>query len=107
MKLIVLNVLLSDQLETPSQQLAAGEFIVRRVVQLSRLNDELRGIIPVFYRMWSMIIYLPSRLRGESMTAYCVLSVTDVDQGFIIDARLSHFASGYEMALRLNEGKFI
>ncbi|KAF8236466.1 hypothetical protein L208DRAFT_1251613 [Tricholoma matsutake] len=71
MKLVVLNVVLPDQLETPSQQLQPGEFIVRRVIQLDKLNDKLKGIVP----------------------------------GFIVDARLSHFASGYEMALRLNNGK--
>lgn len=43
MKLVVLNVLLADQMETPSQKLEAGEFIVRRVVELAKLNAELKG----------------------------------------------------------------
>lgn len=72
MKLVVLNVVLPDQLETPSQQLQPGEFIVRRVIQLDKLNDKLKDY---------------------------------ATKGFIVDARLSHFASGYEMALRLNNGK--
>jgi len=74
MNLVVLNVILPDQLETPTQRLETGEFIVRKVVQLSKLNDELKDY-----------------------TA----------KGFIIDARLFHFASGYEMALRLNDGRFV
>jgi ADP-ribose pyrophosphatase len=43
MKLIVLNVTLPDRLEMPGQKLEAGEFIVRRVVQLSKLSDALKG----------------------------------------------------------------
>jgi len=69
MKLIVLNVTLPDRLEMPGQKLEAGEFIVRRVVQLSKLSDALKDY---------------------------------TTKGFIIDARLSHFISGYEMAYRLN-----
>lgn len=49
MKLVVLNVVLPDQLETPSQQLQPGEFIVRRVIQLDKLNDKLKGIVPVSF----------------------------------------------------------
>jgi hypothetical protein len=56
MKLVVLNVNLDDKMETPEQKLEAGEFIVKRVVELSKLNDELKG--------WSQI--LASRL------AHCI-----------------------------------
>jgi ADP-ribose pyrophosphatase len=65
MKLVVLSVVLDDKVDLPSQQLAPGEFIVRRVVGLANLNHEL--------------------------TVYA-------EKGFVIDARLFHFASGYEMA---------
>jgi hypothetical protein len=51
MKLVVLNVVLPDKLETPGQRLEGGEFIVPRVVQLSKLNDELNGIILLFCSM--------------------------------------------------------
>ena len=44
MKLVVLNVLLEDKMETPDAKLDAGEFIVTRVVELAKLNDELKGI---------------------------------------------------------------
>jgi len=71
MNLVVLNVVLPDHLETPSQRLETGEFIVKKVVQLSKLNNELKDY---------------------------------TEKGFIIDARLFHFASGYEMAIRLNNG---
>lgn len=43
MKLVVLNVELVDKMEAPEQKLEAGEFIVKRVVELAKLNDELRG----------------------------------------------------------------
>ncbi|KAJ4501718.1 NUDIX hydrolase domain-like protein [Lentinula lateritia] len=43
MKLVVLNVTLEDKLETPDQKLESGEFIVRRVVELKELLNELRA----------------------------------------------------------------
>lgn len=43
MKLVVLNVTLEDKLETPDQKLESGEFIVRRVVELKELLNELKG----------------------------------------------------------------
>ncbi|KAG6865280.1 hypothetical protein C0991_003740 [Blastosporella zonata] len=68
MKLVVLSVVLEDKLELPDQKLEPGEFIFRRVVELSKLHSELR----------------------------------DYDaKGFVVDARLSHWASGYQLAARL------
>ena len=43
MKLAVVDVLLADKLETPEQKLDAGEFIVKRVVELDNLTVELKG----------------------------------------------------------------
>lgn len=43
MKLVVVDVLLDDKLETPDQKLEAGEFIVKRVVALKDLDAELKG----------------------------------------------------------------
>ena len=43
MKLILLQVTLEDELESPDPKLEAGEFIVKRVVELAKLNDELKG----------------------------------------------------------------
>ncbi|KAJ7470434.1 NUDIX hydrolase domain-like protein [Mycena latifolia] len=71
MKLVVLNVDLPDKMETPEQKLEAGEFIVKRVVELSKLNQELKG-----------------------------------RQGFVVDARLAHWASGYELSRRIAGGEF-
>ncbi|KAG6861892.1 hypothetical protein C0995_010598 [Termitomyces sp. Mi166 len=65
MKLVVLSIVLDDKLELPDQKLDPGEFIVRRIVELSKLSSELKG------------------------------------DGFVVDARLSHFATGYELAGRL------
>ncbi|KAJ3773728.1 NUDIX hydrolase domain-like protein [Lentinula raphanica] len=42
MKLVVLNVTLEDKLETPEQKLESGEFIVRRVIELKQLLNELK-----------------------------------------------------------------
>ncbi|KAJ3794470.1 NUDIX hydrolase domain-like protein [Lentinula aff. detonsa] len=42
MKLVVLNVTLEDKLETPDQKLESGEFIVRRVIELRKLLEELK-----------------------------------------------------------------
>jgi len=42
MKLIVLSVLLEDKLVLPDPNLDVGEFIVRRVVEISKLSDELK-----------------------------------------------------------------
>jgi len=61
MQLVVLNVDLEDKLETPAPKLEVGEHIVTKVVELSRLKDELE----------------------------------EYDRkGFVVDARLFHFASG-------------
>ena len=43
MKLVTLDVLLPDKLETPPQKLDTGEFIVRRVIKLESLKQELEG----------------------------------------------------------------
>lgn len=43
MQLVTLNVPLKDKLETPDQKLEEGEFIVKRVVALSGLYQELKG----------------------------------------------------------------
>ncbi|KAJ7734933.1 NUDIX hydrolase domain-like protein [Mycena maculata] len=73
MKLVVLNVELPDKMEAPEQKLEAGEFIVKRVVEIVKLSDELR--------------------------AYDA-------KGFVVDAKLAHWASGYEMARRIAKGEF-
>lgn len=43
MQLVTLNVPLADKLETPDQKLEEGESIVKRVVALSGLYQELKG----------------------------------------------------------------
>jgi hypothetical protein len=43
MKLISVSVTCKDQLETPEQKLEEGEAITLRVVELSKLNQILRG----------------------------------------------------------------
>jgi ADP-ribose pyrophosphatase len=47
MQLAVLNVDLEDKMETPTPKLEVGEHIVTRVVELSRLKDELEGTLSI------------------------------------------------------------
>ncbi|KAF7304624.1 Nudix hydrolase domain-containing protein [Mycena kentingensis (nom. inval.)] len=72
MALVVVRVDLPDKMETPEQKLDAGEFIVKRVVEVSKLADKLK----------------------EYDT-----------KGFVVDAKLMHWAVGYEMARRLAAGE--
>ena len=43
MKVVIVNVTMEDELNLPKQKLEAGEFIVVRVVELSKLHEVLRG----------------------------------------------------------------
>ncbi|KAK2467112.1 hypothetical protein APHAL10511_001370 [Amanita phalloides] len=43
MKLVLLDVVMENGLETPNQHLAAGEHIVRRVIELTKLEKELQA----------------------------------------------------------------
>ena len=43
MKLVVLDVLLNGDMESPDQNLKDGESIVRRTVEVKRLYQELKG----------------------------------------------------------------
>jgi hypothetical protein len=43
MKLVLLSVSLPGDLEVPTQKLDPGEFITKRVVELSKLTDELKS----------------------------------------------------------------
>lgn len=45
MKLVVLKVLVPDGPSSPKQKLEAGEHIVRRVIELAKLKDELAGAL--------------------------------------------------------------
>ncbi|TFK73470.1 hypothetical protein BDN72DRAFT_814399 [Pluteus cervinus] len=81
MKLVVLNVTLDDKLETPEQKLDTGEFIVTRVVELAKLEEILEEY---------------DTKASTSLTL----------GGFVVDARLSHFAIGYQAALKVANGTF-
>jgi len=71
MKVIVVNVPVQSVNDAlPSQKLQGGEHIIRRVLPLDTLNEELK--------------------------AY-------TERGFIVDARLSHFAIGWELATKLRQ----
>jgi len=44
MKFVIVNVTMEDELDLPKQKLEEGEFIVPRVVKLSKLYEVLRGM---------------------------------------------------------------
>lgn len=48
MKLVALSVTLEDKLVMPDAKLEVGEFIVRRVVEISKLSDELKSLSQLF-----------------------------------------------------------
>jgi len=73
MKLVVLDVLLNGDMESPDQNLEDGEAIVRRVIEVRNLNKELKEY---------------------------------EKKDFIVDARLSHFAAGLDLAVRLRTSEF-
>jgi uncharacterized coiled-coil protein SlyX len=51
MKLVLVNVTLEDELKLPKQKLDAGEFIVPRVLELSKLHDELKGMADYLFHV--------------------------------------------------------
>jgi len=112
--MVTLAVNLEDKMETPAQNLEPGEFIVRRVVELSKLKDELAGkhrvlentdlsrfLIYVTKRMMPRYTYIFIALIGQKETV-----LTRNLQGCIVDARLSHFADGLALAARIHSGEF-
>ncbi|THH31377.1 hypothetical protein EUX98_g2830 [Antrodiella citrinella] len=70
MKLVTVDVPFPDELGIFDQKLDAGEFITKRVVEISKLTQ----VFEEYER-----------------------------KGYVVDAKLSHFASGYEMALRAEQ----
>jgi len=71
MRLVVLSVLLKDKMEMPVPKLEPGEFIIKHIVDFTKLSDKLK----------------------------------EYDQaGLVIDAKLSHFAYGYQIVQRLRDG---
>ncbi|TBU28960.1 NUDIX hydrolase domain-like protein [Dichomitus squalens] len=72
MKLVTVDVPFPEKLEMPAQKLEPGEYITARIVELSKLAAEFKGLSSI---------------------------------GFVVDARLSHMASGFELAERLRQAK--
>ena len=54
MRLVIVDVPFPDKLETYGQKLDAGEFITKRVVELSKLSEEFAGkqCIDIFQSLW-------------------------------------------------------
>ena len=54
MRLVIVDVPFPDKLETYDQKLDAGEFITKRVVELSKLSEEFAGKqrVDMFQSLW-------------------------------------------------------
>ncbi|GJE97054.1 NUDIX hydrolase [Phanerochaete sordida] len=72
MKLVMVDVPFKGDLEVSEQKLDSGEFITRRIVEISKLSEEFA--------------------KYEK-------------QGYVIDAKLAHFAHGYDVARKLQSGQ--
>lgn len=104
MKLVALNVDIKEG-EEPAQKLDEGEHIVKKVVELDKLLEELEGEWQHVCRDLTITNTNPALLFASLRTARYVCipmwhraPLTDVTAGFVIDARLHHFAAGWSMA---------
>ncbi|KAH9901660.1 NUDIX hydrolase domain-like protein [Cubamyces lactineus] len=85
MKLVTVDVPFPENLEMPAQKLDPGEFIQVRIVELAKLRAELQG-----------------EDRSTPLSDTLLIRIL---QGFVIDAKLDHLASGFELAEKLRESK--
>jgi hypothetical protein len=76
MKLVVLAVELADKLETPEQKLEAGEFIVKRVVEIAKLNEELKGSSTSFSSVISELTAIQRTTQRLDLSFCCPLLLT-------------------------------
>lgn len=88
MKLVALKVLVADHPSSPKAKLEQGEHIVKRVIELDSLNDELKGEFHAYCVCFLRLLMI--------LPAYEA-------RGFTVDARLAHFASGWELANKFNK----
>ena len=93
MKLAVLKVLVPDTPSSPKQKLEDGEHIVRRVVELAKLKDELAGALFLSQPIDCSLIRV-SLTRALAGAEY-------EKKGYVVDARLSHFAIAWDMARKI------
>ncbi|KAH9925323.1 NUDIX hydrolase domain-like protein [Fomitopsis serialis] len=84
MKLVAVDVPFPDKLEQSAQKLEPGEYITARIVELAKLADELKEYEK---KVWMCVT---AHAHCRSLSLYI--------KGFVVDARLSHFAIGIEMA---------
>ena len=97
MKLVVLDVEVDNiNNELPPQKLEQGEHIVRKIVELDKLNDVLKG------RDGPLNVFVIEN-DGYYLTATHVYSLDYGSRGFVIDARLSHFATGWDFSRKLSK----
>ena len=64
MKVVMLSVVFPDQIELSDAKLDEGEYIVKRVVEITRLKDELDGMFIVgFLQTWTDLTFqsIPGR----------------------------------------------
>jgi ADP-ribose pyrophosphatase len=108
MKLVVVSVLFEDALVRPEAKLDDGEFIVTKVVELDKLNETLKGLLKS-RKPWPGVTN--PHADYDRNVCCCSLKLSwphdEPSKGCAVDARLSHFAAGYDMAQRLATGKLI
>jgi hypothetical protein len=77
-----------------------------RVVQIDKLYQELKGALSGLSFLWANTYkwYLRFRVRqeGKNQKYPCWEKLTYVYQnGYVVDARLAHYAAGLELARKL------
>lgn len=106
MQLVVLAVDLEDKMINAEPKLDPGEHIVAKVVELTNLNAELKGNCTYLRFNYTLISHF-SPIQDYDRKVDLVIVFLPFQlliiyyQGFVIDARLSHLASGMELAQQL------
>ncbi|KAF5324590.1 hypothetical protein D9611_004452 [Ephemerocybe angulata] len=89
MKLVTVSVWFDDEIQKPEPKLEPGEHIETRVVPLTELHEKLKD--------YDSKVWICSALRHSNALTKA--------QGFIVDARLQHFAAGYQFSQKLKDGE--
>jgi ADP-ribose pyrophosphatase len=95
MKLVTIDVKLTEEDPEPEAKLDEGEHIVKRVVEVKDLWKTLEGQS-----------ISQNKSNHNMFTTYALLPFPDAlleynEKGFILDARLSHFAYGMHLTQEL------
>lgn len=98
MKLVVLSKTFPGDLELSEAKLDEGEHIVKRVVPLSKLYEELQGTLEVCRENDESDRSIRIRSKGEPKRLVNLTIHLTLLQGFVVDAKLFHLAAGLDLA---------